>query len=111
MKSMVTKFAVIAFAVAALAGPAFAGVESHHDATMNQVPVAEQGTLKALQEIPGALNQLSETELARVEGGFHKETAAAFFGAAFLYALNHDFYAAINSALAGALIGIQVMHP
>ncbi|MBA2486575.1 MAG: hypothetical protein H0V35_10850 [Nitrospira sp.] len=78
---------------------------------MNQMPVVEQGTLKALQEIPGALNQLSETELARVEGGFHEETAAAFFGAAYLYALNHDFAAAANASIAGALIGTQVMHP
>jgi bacteriocin-like protein len=67
--------------------------------------------LKALQEIPGALNQLSETELARVEGGFHGATAAAFFGAAYLYALNHDFAAAANASIAGALIGTQVMHP
>jgi outer membrane lipoprotein SlyB len=109
MKNIATKFAVTAFAVAALASPVFAGEESRDNATMNQVPVVEQGTLKALQEIPGALNQLSETELARVEGGFHGATAAAFFGAAFLLGLQNDFFAAANASVAGALIGTQVM--
>ena len=56
-------------------------------------------------------NQLSETRGTHSEGGFSAATAAAFFGAAYLYALNHDFLAAANSAVAGALIGTQVMHP
>ncbi len=59
----------------------------------------------------GEVRRLSGTRVTHSEGGFSEATAAAFFGAAYLYALNHDFLAAANSAVAGALIGTQVMHP
>ena len=109
MKRIVTKFAVTSFAVAMLAVPAFAATdESRNDAIMAQMPVVEQGTFKALEEIPSALTPLNDTELVRVEGGFHRAVAAAFFGAAYLYALNRDFLAAANASIAGALIGTQI---
>ena len=49
---------------------------------------------------------LTDQELAQVEGGWHVETARAFFAIAFLHALAGDFYRAINSAIAGTLIGL-----
>ena len=80
------------------------------DTAMNEVSVVEQATFKALQEMPSHPQELSDTELARVEGGFHKEVASALFAAAYLYALKQDFISAANAAIAGALIGTQIVH-
>ena len=110
-KSIVTKFVVATFATAMFAVPAFAATdESRNNDTMNQLPVIEQGMFKAVQELPGQSNEMSDAELARVEGGFHEATAGAYFGAAFLFALQHDFWGAANAGVTGALIG-NITHP
>jgi hypothetical protein len=97
------------FAVMLMASPVLA----QEPATKSHASGDEAGMFMALQTVPTQLNALSDTELATVEGGtalfdFQKSVAAAFFGAAFLYALNHDFLAAANSSVAGSLIGTQI---
>jgi len=59
----------------------------------------------------GEVRRLSGTRVTHSKGGFSEATAAAFFGAAYLYALNGNFLAAANASVAGALIGTQVTHP
>ena len=102
MKNFATKFAVTAFAVATLAGPAFAASDESRT----------EDTLKVMHQVPGAVNQLSDTELAGVEGAqFPGAVAASLFGSAFLFALQGDFEAAANASVAGSLIGTQVPTP
>ncbi len=83
-------------------------------ALMTSTPAQSTDSFRALSKVTGvdtaAPAPLTDQELTQVEGAFHLETARAFFAMAFLYALAGNFHQAINSAIAGTLIGFMFDH-
>ena len=110
-----THFMALALALAFVGMPTFvlsADLSTLQDSALTtSTPAQSTDSFRALSKVTGMdavpPAPLADQELAQVEGGFHVETARAFFAMAFLHALAGDFYRAINSAIAGTLIGLM----
>jgi bacteriocin-like protein len=100
-----THFMALALALTLIGVPTFA-----LSADLSTPPESFKALSKVTSTDETSPTPLTEQELAQVEGGWHVETARAFFAIAFLHALAGDFYRAINSALAGTLIGFMSDH-
>ena len=100
-----THFMAFALALTLVGIPTFA-----LSADLSTSPESFKALSKVTSTDETAPAPLTDQELATVEGGWHVETARAFFAIAFLYALGGDFYRAINSAIAGTLLGLMSDH-